>query len=107
MKKRQYKEKRPRLGAMADRKTESTPSFTRILFRHGLCLADLSAREAFDLFTRVGADPIVKAMKPKATVPRTNILDAYAGTAAALDRMTAAQKNELLERLAAHYRLSA
>jgi len=107
MKKRQYKEKRPRLGAMAERKTESFPSFTRILHRHGLCSIDLSAGAAFDLFTRVGADPIVKTMKPKTTVPRTNVLEAYAGTAAALDKMTAVQKTELLERLAAHYRLSA
>jgi len=110
MRKRQYKEKRPkqlRLGAMAERQTESTPSFTRILFRHGLCSADLSAREAFDLFTRVGADHIVKANRPKSTVPRTNILGIYANTAAALDRLSALEKTDLLERLAKQYRLSA
>jgi hypothetical protein len=92
---------------MADRQTESSPSFTRILHRHGLCSIDLSACEAFDLFTRVGADPIVKANRPKATVPRTNILEVYAGTAAALDRMTAAEKKSLLERQAHQYQLSA
>jgi hypothetical protein len=92
---------------MAERTTEVSPSFTRILHRHGLCSADLSACEAFDLFTRVGADPIVKANRPKATVPRTNVLAVYAGTASALDRMTVADKKELLERMASQYRLSA
>jgi hypothetical protein len=92
---------------MADRQTESFPSFTRILHRHSLCSVDLPVCEAFDLFTRISADPIVRAMKPKATVPRTNVLEAYAGTAAALDKLSAADKKELLERLARQFQLSA
>jgi len=92
---------------MADRQIETSPSFTRILSKHGLCSADLPIPAAFDLFTRIGSDPIVKAMKPRATVPRTNVLGIYASTAAALDKMTAVQLTALTERLAQHFQLSA
>jgi hypothetical protein len=105
--KRQYREKRPRLGCMADRTTETIPSFTRILARHSLCSADLPIPDAFDLFTRIGSDPVVMSLKPRATVPRTNVLGIYASTAAALDKMTAAQLTALTERLAQHFQLSA
>jgi len=106
MRKRKFKEKRPkRLGAMADRQRETSPSFTRILHRHGLCPADLSTPAAFYLFTRIGSDPVVVALKPRAVVPKTNQLGTYARTAAALDRLTAAQKTELLERLRNRFRL--
>ena len=105
MRKRNYqREKRP-LGAMAERQTETTPSFTRIMHKHGLCPADTSACAAFDLFTRVGSDPVVQAMKPRTVVPKTNQLGIYAATAAALDRLTAAQKKALLQRLENHFRL--
>ncbi len=104
MRKRRYREKRP-LGAMADRQRETSPSFTRILHKHGLCPADLPTPAAFDLFTRVGSDPVVQALKPRTVVPKTNQLGIYALTAAALDKMRAAQKTELLERLRNHFRL--
>jgi hypothetical protein len=84
---------------MADRQSETAPSFTRILHKHGICPADMPLIAAFDLFNRVGADPVVQAMKPRAVLPRINVLGIYAATAAALDRMTAVQKTSLLERL--------
>jgi hypothetical protein len=105
MRKRNYqREKRP-LGAMRERENETAPSFTRILSKHGLCPADTPASAAFDLFTRVGADPVTQALKPRAVVPKTNVLGIYAATAAALDRMTAVQKKALLQRLENHFRL--
>ncbi len=90
---------------MADRQRESEPSFTRILSKHGLCPADMPVCEAFNLFTRVGSDPVVQALKPRTVVPKTNQLGIYALTAAALDKMTAAQKKLLLERLERHFQL--
>jgi len=106
MRKRQYKEKRPkRLGAMVDRQREAAPSFTRILAKHKLCPADLPFAAAFDLFLHIGSDPVVVGLKPRAVVPKTNQLGTYARTAAALDRLTAAQKTELLERLRNRFRL--
>jgi hypothetical protein len=105
MRKRNYqREKRP-LGAMRDREIETAPSFTRILHKHGLCPSDMPASNAFDLFTRVGSDVVVQAMKPRTVVPKTNQLGIYAPTAAALDKMTAAQKKALLQRLEDHFRL--
>ena len=104
MRKQRYKEKRP-LGAMADRKSESVPSFTRIMSKHGLCAADAHVAVAYDIFTRVSADPVVQALKPRAVIPRTNVLGIYAATAAALERMNTAQKQALLERLTSHFRL--
>ena len=106
MKKRRYQEKRPRLGAMAERKSETIPSYTRILSRHGLCPADLPVSDAFDLFTKVSADPEVIALKPKALLPRVNILHLYSRTASALEKMSDKQKVKLLQRIAVKFTLS-
>jgi hypothetical protein len=103
---KRYREKRPkRLGAMADRQTETSPSFTRILHRHGLCPADLPPAEAFDLYTRIGSDPVVLALKPRAILPKTNQLAVYTATERALAKLTAAQKQSLLGRLQDRFRL--
>jgi hypothetical protein len=91
--------KSTRLGAMADRKKESTPSFTRILCRHLLCPADMPACVAFSLFMRVSSDPLVQALKPRAVVPKTNQLGVYAAVAGALDSMTEKQLAALRDRL--------
>jgi hypothetical protein len=99
MKKRRFREKRPKLGAMAARQSETAPSFTRILHKHGLCPNDMPVCAAFNLFVRVGNDPLVTALKPRAVVPRTNQLGIYAATAAALDSMTKVQLGALRERL--------
>ena len=90
---------------MANRKSETSPSFTRILHKHGLCPADLPVCAAFDLFTRVGSDPLVQRLKPRSVVPKTNQLGIYAATAEALDKMTAVEKKALLKRLEDHFRL--
>ena len=105
--KRRNKEKRPKklFGAMADRKNEEIPSFTRILSKHGLCAADLPVCEAFNLFTRIASDSVVKLLKPKTVIPKTNVLGIYSRTAAALDKMNAAQKTALLERLEDNFRV--
>jgi hypothetical protein len=103
--KKRYKEKRPRLGAMADRQKEESPSFTRILHKHGLCPSDMPVCAAFALFNRVCADAVVQALKPRAVVPKTNVLGVYAATATALDKMTTVQKQALLERLEGNFQL--
>jgi len=54
---------------------------------------------AFDLFTRIGSDPVVLALKPRATLPKTNQLAVYTATERALAKLTAAQKQSLLGRL--------
>ncbi len=106
MRRHRYKEKRPkRLGAMADRQRETSPSFTRILSKHGLCPADLPPAEAFDLYTRIGSDPAVLALKPREILPKTNQLAVYTATERALAKLTATQKTELLERLRNRFRL--
>ena len=103
---KRYREKRPkRLGAMADRQRETSPSFTRILSKHGLCPADMPTPAAFDLFTRIGSDPVVLALKPRATLPKTNQLAVYTATERALAKLKDAQKSELLERLRNRFRL--
>ena len=105
MRRHRYKEKPKRLGAMADRQRETSPSFTRILHRHGLCPADLPPAEAFDLYTRIGSDPAVLALKPREILPKTNQLAVYTATERALAKLTATQKTELLERLRNRFRL--
>jgi hypothetical protein len=61
--------------------------------------------EAFDLFTKIASDSVVIALKPRTTVPRTNVLGIYGATAAALSRLNDAQKAKLLERIAAPFRI--
>jgi len=103
---KRYREKRPkRLGAMADRQRETSPSFTRILSKHGLCPADMPTAAAFDLFTRIGSDPSVLALKPRVTLPKTNQLAVYTATERALAKLTPAQKESLLGRLKDRFRL--
>jgi len=100
--KRRYKELRPKRLGVADRQSLS---FTRILHRHGLCPADMPTAKAFDLYTRIGSDPVVLALKPIAILPKTNQLAVYTATERALAKLTAAQKQSLLVRLEDRFRL--
>jgi len=97
---KRHKEKRPKklFGAMADRRTESSPSFTRILSRHGLCSPDMRVPDVFALYLRIGADSVVSALKPRTATPRTNVLGIYWRTAAALEKMNKEQLAALRER---------
>ena len=58
MRKRSYKEKRP-LGAMAARQRETRPSYERILLRFGLLSDKINLQEAYGVWQRVCADPLV------------------------------------------------
>jgi hypothetical protein len=81
MRKRQYKEKRPRLGAMAParNRTADEPTFQQILARHGFIPKESTATEAWALWQRVAEDKKIIAMAQEIERPKHRMASVTAG----------------------------
>src|SRR5882762_8866247 len=106
MRKRQYKEKRPRLGAMepARNRTAEEPTFQQILTKHGFIPKEATATEAWALWQRVAEDKKIIAMAQEIERPKHRMASVTAGYlyfGQALSMLSARQMAALKQRISA------
>src|ERR1700676_4322842 len=106
MRRTRYREKRPRLGAMAParNRTADEPTFQQILERHGFIPKESTAANAWALWQRVAEDKRVVAMAQEIERPKHQIASVTAGYlhfGKILSLLTARQLSALKHRVGA------